>query len=90
MLLFVIRAALTVVVLFYWLLQGKRGALLAMMFTAFLLYGTQLVQTLAPSKLNSVRGAFLFGVVAAGAAFLIVWLVSRFVDTIRERRKARS
>jgi len=90
LLLFVIRAALTVVVLFYWLLQGKRGALLAMMFTAFLLYGTQLVQTLAPSNLNSERGAFLFGVVAAGAAFLIVWLVSRFVDTIRERRKARS
>jgi hypothetical protein len=57
LLLFVIRAALTVVVLFYWLLQGKRGALLAMMFTAFLLYGTQLVQTLAPSNLNSVRGA---------------------------------
>jgi len=57
LLLFVIGAALTVVVLFYWLLQGKRGALLAMMFTAFLLYGTQLVQTLAPSNLNSVRGA---------------------------------
>jgi hypothetical protein len=58
------------------------------MFTALLLYGTQLVQTLGPSNLNSVRGAFLFGVVAAGAAFLIVWLVSRFVDTIRERRKS--
>jgi hypothetical protein len=89
-LLLFVTGALTVVVLLYWLLQGKRGALLAIMFTALLLYGTQLAQTLDPSNLNSVRGAFLFGAVAAGAAFLIVWLVSRFVDTIRERRKARS
>jgi hypothetical protein len=89
-LLLFVTGALTVLLLLYWLLQGKRGALLAMMFAALLLYGTQLAQTLDPSNLNSVRGAFLFGVVAAGVAVLIVWLVSWFVDTIRERRKARS
>jgi hypothetical protein len=82
--------ALTLVVLVYWLLQGKRGALLAVIFTAFLLNGTQFAQTVDPSDLDSVRGAFLFGAVAAGVAFLAVWLLSRLVDTIRERRRARS
>ena len=82
--------ALTLVVLVYWLLQGKRGALLAVIFTAFLLSGTRFAQTVDLSNLDSVSGAFLFGAVAAGVAFLAVWLLSRFVDTIRERRRARS
>jgi len=83
--LLLVIGALTLVVLVYWLLQGKRGALLAVIFSALLLTGTRLA-----SNLDSVRGAFLFGAVAAGVAFLGVWLLSRFVDTIRERRRARS
>ena len=63
--------ALTLVVLVYWLLQGKRGALLAVIFTAFLLNGTQFAQTVDPSDLDSVRGAFLFGAVAAGVAVAV-------------------
>ena len=82
--------ALTLVVLVYWLLQGKRGALLAVIFTAFLLTGTRFATTVDPGNLESVRGAFLFGTVAAGVAFLAVWLLSRFVDTIRTRRRLRS
>jgi len=88
--LLLVLGALTLVVLVYWLLQGKRGALLAVIFTVFLLSGTRFAQMVDPSNLDSVRGAFLFGAVAAGVAFLAVWLLSRFVDTIRERRRARS
>jgi hypothetical protein len=85
--LFVI-GTLTLAVLGYWLLQGTRGALQAVMFSAFLLYGTQLAQTVDPGNLESVRIAvFLFGAGAAGVAFLVTWLLSRLVDTIRERRK---
>jgi uncharacterized membrane protein len=85
--LFVI-GALTLIVLVYWLLQGTRGALQAVLFTAFLLYGTQLAQTLDPGNLESVRVAvFLFGAVAAGVAFLVTRLLSRLIDTTRERRR---
>ena len=82
--------ASTLVVLVYWLLQGKRGALLAVIFSAFLLSGTRFARTVDPSDLDSVPGAFLFGALAAGVAFLAVWLLSRWVDTTRERRRARS
>ena len=87
MVLFVI-GALTLVVLGYWLLQGTRGALQAVIFTAFLLYGTQLAQTVDPGNLESARIAvFLFGAGAAGVAFLVTRLLSRLVDTLRERRR---
>jgi hypothetical protein len=88
--LLLVIGALSLVVLVYWLLQGKRGALLAVIFTAFLLNGTRLAQMVDPSILDSMRGAFLFGAIAAGVAFLAVWLLSRLVDMIRERRRARS
>jgi hypothetical protein len=85
--LFVI-GTLTLAVLVYWLLGGARGALQAVIFTAFLLYGTQLAQTVDPGNLESVRVAvFLFGAVAAGVAFLVTWLLSRLVDTTRARRR---
>jgi hypothetical protein len=84
----VVIGTLTLAVLVYWLLGGARGALQAVIFTAFLLYGTQLAQTVDPGNLESVRVAvFLFGAVAAGVAFLVTWLLSRLVDTTRARRR---
>jgi hypothetical protein len=85
LILFVI-GALTLVVLIYWLLKGKRGALQAVIFTAFLLYGTQLTRTVDPGNPVAV---FLLGAGAAGVAFLVTWLLSWLVDTVRRRRKSR-
>jgi hypothetical protein len=89
--LLLVIGALTLVVLVYWLLQGKRGALLAVIFTAFLLTGTRFATTVDPGNLESVRVAvFLFGAVAAGVAFLVTWLLSRLVDTTRARRRVQA
>ena len=67
--LLLVIGALTLVVLVYWLLQGKRGALLAVIFTAFLLSGTRFAQTVDLSNLDSVSGAFLFGAVRQVSRF---------------------
>jgi len=82
--LFVI-GVLTLIVLIYWLLKGKRGALQAVTFTALLLFGTQFAQTVS-ANLDSVLAVFLFGAGAALVAFLLTWLLSWLVDTTRKRR----
>jgi hypothetical protein len=73
----------------YWLLKGKRGALQAVTFTAFLLFGTQFAKTVISANLDSVLAVFLFGAGAALVAFLVTWLLSRLVDTTRKRQRSR-
>ena len=60
MVLFVI-GVLTLIVSIYWLLQGRRGALQAVMFTALLLFGTKFAQTVVSANPDSVLAVFLFG-----------------------------
>jgi len=86
--LFVI-GVLTLIVSIYWLLQGRRGALQAVMFTALLLFGTKFAQTVVSANPDSVLAVFLFGAGAAGVAFLVTRLLSRLVDTMRARRRGR-
>ena len=52
--------AYSYIVLIYWLLQGRRGALQAVMFTALLLFGTKFAQTVVSANpgLSACRFSF--------------------------------
>jgi hypothetical protein len=82
-----VSGALTIIVLIYWLLQGKRGALQALLLTAFLLYGIEFAKTMDFDSLDAVFAMFLFGACGAVLAFLLTWMLSRVVDAVREWRR---
>jgi hypothetical protein len=59
----------------------------AVIFTALLLFGTKVAQAIVSANPDSVLAVFLFGAGVALVAFLVTWLLSRYVDKIRVRRR---